>query len=956
MSQDWQDQNPEESTHNNQPPQEQGGIQALITRLQSLDLPLPEGINPLLIVMAGVVLIAGAAGLLVLVLLGRSGAKDEAELPRSVETLAVNDELEIRVLRGGTSGVEVSAMTVDEAVDLGQYIDAFEALPPFLVPVSSVYEVDTRKEVQLLFTIPDDNPELVDAYYWDTEAGKWQFAPSTPGASSETIVLENYEAPVALFRTTSVAALLGTTVNGSQPLTAEQASLMNILFVPGIQITPDGSLDTALFAWSDTPGSFLLFPVISADDSDALDALLDDDTLQAEFTTNITKLAVDEGYAGVLIDFETINDSNSEAYHRLIEGVAQAFSNEDILLAVRVPEPEPTESSWDSGAYDWARLGKAADLLAVQAPGNPGAYHADGAAEDFLIWALRHVNRVKLYVSTSARSVDDWEGQLNYVSYEFAVRPIGSVQLAPGSVDLRQSIQPGDPLVFELTGMAVNLERDVASGVYRYDAFAGDGIHRVWLVTGSALRSRLDWIADFNVGGIIVDDLLQGESHAGALNAVEEFKLDQPSTLEDDLSVRWQIARSNGEILLERNAALSSLLEWTPEEEGEYIISADLAGQGIMGLGAEALIVGGERFGIVTEEQGVVSGAPENIEVERANANTDIPGERINPADVPPPVIQPAAFGNFELGGQVNHVVENPDYMKEAGMKWVKFQLAWGEADSASRAYELIQQGKQNNFKVLLSIVSQEKYPRDVDPDKFVDFVRGVAYYGPDAIEVWNEQNIYYEWPQGQIDGGIYVRDILAPSYNAIKEINPNIMVISGAPAPTGAYYADGGCSLQGYGCDDWVYLEQMARAGGANYMDCVGAHFNSGATAPSATTGHPADPGFQHYSWYYGSMVQLYSGTFGRPVCFTELGYLSGEGYGAVPERFNWASDISVQEQAQWLAEAAQLSRENGLVRLMIVWNVDFWFWGDDPMAGYAIVRPDGSCPACSSLGRVTR
>jgi Fe-S cluster biogenesis protein NfuA len=37
-----------------------------------------------------------------------------------------------------------------------------------------------------------------------------------------------------------------------------------------------------------------------------------------------------------------------------------------------------------------------------------------------------------------------------------------------------------------------------------------------------------------------------------------------------------------------------------------------------------------------------------------------------------------------------------------------------------------------------------------------------------------------------------------------------------------------------------------------------------------------------------------------------------------------------------------------------MIVFNVDFTLYGADPQAGYAIVRPGGSCPACSALGSV--
>jgi hypothetical protein len=104
--------------------------------------------------------------------------------------------------------------------------------------------------------------------------------------------------------------------------------------------------------------------------------------------------------------------------------------------------------------------------------------------------------------------------------------------------------------------------------------------------------------------------------------------------------------------------------------------------------------------------------------------------------------------------------------------------------------------------------------------------------------------------------------------------------------------------------------------------------------------------------------MVNLYSGAFGgsRPLCFTELGYLSSEGYGGLPPNFSWASGTSVSEQAQWLAEAVTLSKQSGRVRMLIVYNVDFTSYDPDgdPQAGYAIIRPGGSCPACSSLGAV--
>jgi hypothetical protein len=97
--------------------------------------------------------------------------------------------------------------------------------------------------------------------------------------------------------------------------------------------------------------------------------------------------------------------------------------------------------------------------------------------------------------------------------------------------------------------------------------------------------------------------------------------------------------------------------------------------------------------------------------------------------------------------------------------------------------------------------------------------------------------------------------------------------------------------------------------------------------------------------------MTNLYYGTIGKPLCYTEIGYLTPEGYGGLPANFAWAAGTSVAEQAAWLAEAAAIASQSGKVRLFIIFNVDFTVYGDDPQAGYAMIRPNGQCPACDAL-----
>ena len=364
----------------------------------------------------------------------------------------------------------------------------------------------------------------------------------------------------------------------------------------------------------------------------------------------------------------------------------------------------------------------------------------------------------------------------------------------------------------------------------------------------------------------------------------------------------------------------------------------------------QVIIPGGQEgwifANLVTPDSTLDMAALEVVEVTPpASTGTGTTGGGTTPPSAPPP---PVNIGSFELGGQT-HSLAHPAQMLYAGMTWVKFQHKWGAGDSPDAVAGRIQSAHANGFKVLLSIPGSDH--SNIDFGAYAAFVGGVAALGPDAIEVWNEMNIDREWPAGQISPSTYTTSMLAPAYQAIKAANANVMVISGAPAPTGFY---GGCS--GAGCNDDQYVAGMAAAGAANYMDCIGIHYNEGIISPSQTSG---DPRSEHYTRYFWGMVNAYYNAFGgsRKLCFTELGYLSGDGYGGIPAGFAWAGNTSVAEHAAWLAEATSLAGNSGKVRMLIIFNVDFTFYdpNGDPQAGYAMIRPDGGCPACDTLHAVT-
>ena len=341
-----------------------------------------------------------------------------------------------------------------------------------------------------------------------------------------------------------------------------------------------------------------------------------------------------------------------------------------------------------------------------------------------------------------------------------------------------------------------------------------------------------------------------------------------------------------------------------------------------------------------------------------SNPNLIYPGQVLQIAGggtVPQPTAVPGSTpsvpvaGGFELGGHV-FSFSYPAQMRGAGMTWAKTQIRWDGSAPASIAQSSIDAARSKGFKILLSIVgnsSQLAANQNGYIANFANFLGGVAALNPDAIEVWNEPNINREWPAGKISGGSYAQ-MLSAAYTAIKKANGNVLVISAAPAPTGFF--GGKCANDG--CDDNIFIQQMAQAGAANSMDCVGLHYNEGILSPSKTSGDPRGNS-GHYTRYYQAMVNLYSGVFpSKPLCFTEIGYLTPAGLGPLPNGFSWAANVTAQDQAVWLAEAVTLAKNSRRVRLFIVWNVDATSYTTDPQAGYALIRPNNTCNACVTLG----
>lgn len=321
------------------------------------------------------------------------------------------------------------------------------------------------------------------------------------------------------------------------------------------------------------------------------------------------------------------------------------------------------------------------------------------------------------------------------------------------------------------------------------------------------------------------------------------------------------------------------------------------------------------------------------------------------------PTISPVQDTSFGYGLQADYLTGDvPNTVKQAKrlrMDWIKQQVRWGVFSPAADQFDwtgfdlVIDAASQQGLKVMLSIVTAPEWSRPSaaglgiegppdDLNAYAKFVGEVVdrYKGKvHAIEVWNEQNIDAEWKTNpQVVSPEKYVEMLRLAYEIIKAKDPNIVVISGALAPTGFFV--GGCTEAG--CDDGPYLRRMVEAGALNYVDCVGVHANGynvppdkthteGYSDPTATFNAPSTNPIP--SWYFRSTLELYRDTVNnqKPLCVTEFGWGSSEGFDFVLSGYDYVKDNTLQEQGAYIVQAFDLMKEWGYVKMAFLFNLDY-------------------------------
>ena len=821
------------------------------------------------------------------------------------------------------------------------------------------------KEAVLTLPLPEGLAATVaDLHTWDGH--KWAWTPARVIVEERVLEAHLTSLPVLAAVVQTKRAIPAIAALSAGGISDKAPGILSELNPVGYTVNADGTLremppEAGLVA----PKGYIVVPVVNnrvdgTASPELLNSICLDPAARSKNVSALSALAVEKMYTGLQLDYAGLDPKLGEEFTSYISEVADALHKQGKLLSVRVPVPrQVAEDRWDTAPYDWEALGRVADAVVVPALEPPAAYAPGGQMEMLLRWGVGVVNRSKLQIVVSGYSRRIVNGVTTRIPYLDALSEVAQLAVE----GQKEMVSPGEDVTLLLPKLIESggLQYDKDSSTYWMAFKDGQGKDcQIWLENASSIARKLQLVSEFGVRGLTLEDLAPQQSDERIWDVLKLFKERLTPSMDSNFAVVWSIEGPSGS---EQGGATTDLVSpryvWhAPMTPGDYTIAAGISDDG------------GRTINVTSNSVSVQIPTPTPTPTPMP---TPTPKPTPKPAAAPPTT--PSRGPGFDYGIQGDAITDSDHgrlfgFVQQIGFRWFKQQVEWFRYNPAPGQYDwgpldrIADSAHAAGVKVLFSVVKAPQWARPpgdtdqgppADPAAYAEFVKAMASHFKgrvQAYEVWNEQNLYYEWGGlgNKLNAGKYVQ-LLKAAYPAIKSADPSATVISGALTPTG--YNDGNIAI-----DDRVYLEQMYQAGLKNYCDAVGAHPSGYNNPPDATwqTYVDASASFNakgHPSWFFRGTLESYRNTMlkygdgSKRIWVTEFGWASVDGLRVAPARgYEYAADNTEAEQAQFISRAYQVAKGWGWVGPMFLWNLNFGCicGPQDEKAAFGILRPDGS------------
>ncbi len=474
-------------------------------------------------------------------------------------------------------------------------LTAAESIPPNLIMKSPYYRIQRKGTMpeQVVLTVPIPNEaepyRTLDLYSWNGES--WEWLPNRKVVADDTIESELDFLPesIVVMQTHAIHPNVSTDYAVNNPIPDNVRDSLVEINPQGLFLDSDGQIvgDPGQLPPEIQNASYSVIPTIRnwTDDgsirSDLIDNLLIDPDARQRHIQTIVDLVQRNAYQGIDIDYRGINPDLQREFTSFVQQLrAELPSNKQLSVRVELPL-QVSADTWETGAYNWQALGRIADVVKVPTSPDPKAYAPGGQMEAMLDWAVGQVNRYKIQLLLSTFSAEQVNGITRHITYQQALEPIGAVAIVGGE----NIVGPGQEVDFTLAGLqaSTGIQFDAPSGTYWFAYLDSNNLqHTVYLENAASIARKLQFVAQYNLRGVAVQNLLSDTNDAQIWSVIRKFLDLVIPPVESQYSVVWQVKNQDGGVIAEEIVDLSQpTYRWTaPEAGGSYEVAAAISSSG----------------------------------------------------------------------------------------------------------------------------------------------------------------------------------------------------------------------------------------------------------------------------------------------------------------------------------------------------------------------------------------
>ena len=409
-------------------------------------------------------------------------------------------------------------------------VDQIPDLPDFLTPASLLYTVEVPQRIRGPYTFtlrliqPTQDQRNLGAYTF--QSGSWERLNSailTDDGTGARVALEVAPDNVAILRRLQFRD----TVTGRLPAGSEISAdaLNNLTIINPVGFTPgeDASLLGRVEA---IPPDVTqpVYPVVFAGEpeADIINQVIASTQLRRQHINNILLMVQTGRHDGVDLDYPVISPALRDAFTDFITELADELHRDGRGLSISVPIPRRDASGINEGAYNLAALGAAADLIKLVPPHDQSIWLDTINAA--MPWVLDRIPSEKVLLTLSPHSVEKSLQGFRLLTQREAL-----------GLAARLNVREAGPILAgqRVTLVGENIFQDAgASGLFwdrfaRMVSFLAPGQTEepvtVWIENRFSIAFKLQAIAEFDLGGLALEDISATEGAADIWTPLTEF-------------------------------------------------------------------------------------------------------------------------------------------------------------------------------------------------------------------------------------------------------------------------------------------------------------------------------------------------------------------------------------------------------------------------------------------------